>query len=194
VLQCHYNAPVKRPLRITFNLLSTLSLLLCIASIVLWVRSYIHGENLDWFGQGQESCLMSNRGRFGCYRAWSSMFRSQPTQLTYTRRPPFGLQGRSAVLSRQTGIWHIGPVLGFELFQNRPLPYVELHIEMMAPWWSLTLLTAALPLLRWRAWLKRPRDPGLCRKCGYDLRATPDRCPECGAVPRNAPHIPSPVS
>ena len=40
---------------------------------------------------------------------------------------------------------------------------------------------------KWRAipiyeQLERHRN-GQCIKCGYDLRATPTRCPECGAIP-----------
>ena len=50
------------------------------------------------------------------------------------------------------------------------------------PYWALLLLSAAAPVARGVVWYRgrRRRRVGLCPSCGYDLRATPDRCPECG--------------
>lgn len=65
----------------------------------------------------------------------------------------------------------------------------RLHTEWVAavPYWSLTALAAVLPgnrlIRQMRDYRQRRRARhGLCRRCGYDLRATPNRCPECGAA------------
>ena len=59
---------------------------------------------------------------------------------------------------------------------------------VLAPLWSWALVTGVLPALwvarRRRASIAaRRRCAGQCEGCGYDLRASPDRCPECGTEP-----------
>jgi hypothetical protein len=69
-------------------------------------------------------------------------------------------------------------------------PFLSDRAVVHIPAWVPLLLSAVFPLRR-LARLRKER-PGLCRSCGYDLRATPDRCPECGAVP--PPPLPPPPS
>jgi hypothetical protein len=57
-----------------------------------------------------------------------------------------------------------------------------------ASWWSITTTLALMPLVWLTAFVRRAlrrrqrQSRGLCRVCGYDLRASGGRCPECGNV------------
>jgi hypothetical protein len=55
--------------------------------------------------------------------------------------------------------------------------------EASFPHWMLIPVSALVPALLVRRLHSAKRHAlGACPACGYDLRATPDRCPECGGA------------
>jgi hypothetical protein len=80
---------------------------------------------------------------------------------------------------------------------SMPLPYGTVQqrdrvVELIMPHWVLAAALALPPALWWGPrWLRRlaRRRKGLCLRCGYDVRASTEKCPECGTPvpPRAAP-------
>jgi hypothetical protein len=77
-------------------------------------------------------------------------------------------------------------ISGAEIDGTNFRPWSDITTSMvMLPDWFVALLFAILPAIcffRWRR-SRRRFAAHLCQTCGYDLRATPERCPECGGVP-----------
>jgi hypothetical protein len=56
------------------------------------------------------------------------------------------------------------------------------------PLWILIVLGSVMPAVRFMRWRRRSRlvAAGRCAVCGYDLRASAERCPECGTLATTA--------
>ena len=166
-----------------FTILSTLSLVLCLACAGAWVRTGSTFDQVDrWHAGRVTTCLVSVLGRL------EFMHQSEIRGLGADR--PWSWRAASVHASMWRWEWPVYHAFTSTLADGS----VVLTQEVLLPYWLPTLSAGILPSLWLCLWWRRPwetdrrQKAGLCRVCGYDLRASPERCPECGTP------VPSPAT
>ncbi len=174
---------------------SAASPLVFAALLVSWVRSYYGNDN--WAlrhgrhdGNGpvvtRSAMLMSGAGCIGVRAGrWS-----EPDSPALQKEYPDGLHARhesnplpATGYPLDGSFWNR---IGFRCHVDRFSDQTETEaaFTLIVPHWLplwLSATPAAMSLMRRRRDRLR-RQFRFCVRCGYDIRATPDRCPECGAL------------
>ena len=175
---------------------AVVSLALFLAICVLWCRSYRLSDRLVWNAGDGQRVIQSAKGHLVVHVALdlNPLPASSPGPvdrrehaLRYQQDMAFppamhlmAILFLCADATARVVEWEHG---GFAWQQRKSSR--DVIAVAIAPMWSLATVTA-LPSLGWTLAAVRSRRrkrEGCCRTCGYDLRATPDRCPECGTVP-----------
>jgi hypothetical protein len=174
---------MKRLVRWIFSIVALFSLLLCLGVSVIWVRSYRVGDTWLWYDPPPAG-VCSNYLRLGRgyvqYVWWDvSMMTGLNRIAGYYRDDPANLER----LDGQRGKTHFA--FASLRYDRQPPEWIIAQLHLAWPF-ALTAIPPVLWIIAWRRHRRRARS-SLCRVCGYDLRASPDRCPECGTVSHAAP-------
>jgi len=159
-----------------FNGLAALSLLLCVSTVALWVRSYWRQDTLVVITARSYETAFTLTGTF-CFISQPAIYdQTRAVKIDEVRHDAApSAAGVDNYFGRERGhiigvhYGHIGLNVGMLKWYRLPL------------WYGMALFS--LPPLGWAYARRRSRRvcrPGFCSRCGYDLRATPGRCPECG--------------
>jgi hypothetical protein len=179
------------------NFLTALSLLLFVATGVLWIRSYISCDALVHSTREKSTekikAIGSERGQIMVASGkWQFIGANDEWMRIMERNtlPPAGLHWRIDYHPDPRPHNYTFEKLGFMLQREHftsgggysVLTIVHDIDAAGLPYWFLSLIMAILPARWFTALRRRTRQlrGGLCSACGYDLRATPERCPECG--------------
>src|SRR5687768_10819869 len=187
------------------NLVALLSLLLCVAAVALWVRSYWVGE-MYWSGSAYVDDagtlhrrfwrVTSGGGAVEVYCVGGSTPRREFERLFPVGREaeygPIGDAERAVVGKELGGRMRLGlrrspqDAMGYlrDPGGGPRLVWTGSSWRVALPLWLPAALAAVVPGAWGWHWYRtrRQRGRGRCTACGYDLRATPEKCPECGKV------------
>ena len=164
---------------------SVLSLLLCVCSLAIWVasRNTLYSAKVwresgegDFFGPiPAEACeVIAFKGGVHC-------FAGRPYPPLPNARFRFSTKLRDLRLNLLF-YWDYESMAQNFRFGGFGFRRHFHCIHVSVPLWAVAMVTALPPALRMRSRYRRwyRRRHGLCRVCGYDLRASAGPCPECG--------------
>ena len=172
---------VKRLCRWLFNGLAAVSLAVCLATIGFWPASYRYDTWLAHGDYGKTDCRYSVGYFDGSVVATKNAYLEFPPNPT----PAWFQARRYHPISSRMGFIFVSREK-VDIFSLNEVVYSRLT-AVGVPCWLVVAVSGVSPAI-WLARFRRARRRkyrqvhGLCPSCGYDLRATPDRSPECGTV------------